>query len=40
MGCGSYAELAVKPNLASSPKVVMSFLLEMSKMVQAKSTEV
>ncbi|CAL5201115.1 unnamed protein product [Lathyrus oleraceus] len=39
MGCGSYAELAVKPNLASSPKVVMSFLLEMSKMVQAKSTE-
>ncbi|KAI5411364.1 variant 2, Mitochondrial intermediate peptidase [Lathyrus oleraceus] len=39
MGCGSYAELAVKPNLASSPKVVMSFLLEMSKMVQEKSTE-
>ncbi|CAJ2638580.1 unnamed protein product [Trifolium pratense] len=39
MGCGSYAELAVKPNMASSPKVVMSFLLEMSKMVQAKSTE-
>ncbi|XP_004499673.1 mitochondrial intermediate peptidase, mitochondrial isoform X2 [Cicer arietinum] len=39
MGCGSYAELSVKPNMASSPKVVMSFLLEMSKMVQEKATE-
>lgn len=39
LGCGSYAELAVKSNMASSPKVVMSFLHEMSKMVQAKSTE-
>lgn len=40
MGCRSYAELAVKPNMASSPKVVMSFLLEMSKMVRTQSEEV
>ncbi|XP_027331078.1 mitochondrial intermediate peptidase, mitochondrial isoform X2 [Abrus precatorius] len=35
----SYAEFAVKLNMASSPKVVMSFLLEMSKMVQDKAKE-
>ncbi|XP_020232734.1 mitochondrial intermediate peptidase, mitochondrial isoform X2 [Cajanus cajan] len=39
MGCRSYAEFSVKPNMASSPKVVMSFLLEMNKMVQAKIIE-
>lgn len=39
MGCRSYAEFSVKPNMALSPKVVMSFLLEMSKKVQAKTTE-
>ncbi|XP_061372981.1 mitochondrial intermediate peptidase, mitochondrial isoform X2 [Gastrolobium bilobum] len=39
MGCRSYADFAVKPNMASSPKVVMSFLLEMSKMVRAKAKE-
>ena len=40
MGSRSYAEFSVKPNMAVSPKVVTSFLLEMSKMVQAKSIEV
>ncbi|MED6132523.1 Mitochondrial intermediate peptidase [Stylosanthes scabra] len=39
MGCKSYAEFAVKPNMAATPDVVRSFLLEMSKMVQAKSKE-
>ncbi|CAL0302561.1 unnamed protein product [Lupinus luteus] len=39
MGCKSYAEFAVKPNMASSPKVVMPFLLEMSNMVRAKAKE-
>ncbi|XP_057453814.1 mitochondrial intermediate peptidase, mitochondrial isoform X1 [Lotus japonicus] len=39
LGCKSYAEFAVKPNMASSPKVVMSFLEEMSKIVRAKSKE-
>ncbi|KAK7322431.1 hypothetical protein VNO77_25810 [Canavalia gladiata] len=39
MGYRSFAEFAVKPNMAFSPKVVMSFLLEMSKMVQAKTQE-
>ncbi|KAK7334487.1 hypothetical protein VNO80_26244 [Phaseolus coccineus] len=39
MGCNSYAEFSIKPNMALSPKVVMSFLLEMSKMVQSKTRE-
>ncbi|KAK7259831.1 hypothetical protein RIF29_25446 [Crotalaria pallida] len=39
MGCNSYAEFAVKPNMASSPTVVMSFLLEMSNVVRAKAKE-
>ncbi|KAE8022416.1 hypothetical protein FH972_008218 [Carpinus fangiana] len=39
MGCRSYAEFAVKPNMASSPAVVMSFLHEISKMVQPKADE-
>ncbi|KAH1260364.1 Mitochondrial intermediate peptidase, mitochondrial [Glycine max] len=39
MGCRSYAEFSVKPNISVSPKVVTSFLLEMSKMVQAKCIE-
>lgn len=34
MGNKSYAEFAVHPNMASSPEVVMSFLLEMSEMVR------
>ncbi|KAF5959869.1 hypothetical protein HYC85_001078 [Camellia sinensis] len=37
MGYKSYAEFAVQPNMASSPEVVMSFLLEMSEMVRPKA---
>ncbi|XP_062153687.1 mitochondrial intermediate peptidase, mitochondrial isoform X1 [Alnus glutinosa] len=39
MGCRSYAEFAVKPNMASSPTVVMSFLHEISKIVWPKAEE-
>ncbi|KAI9081583.1 hypothetical protein K1719_036469 [Acacia pycnantha] len=39
MGCRSYAEFALKPNMASSPTVVMPFLSEMSKMVRTKADE-
>ncbi|XP_052726528.1 mitochondrial intermediate peptidase, mitochondrial isoform X7 [Vigna angularis] len=39
MGCSSYTEFSIKPNMALSPKVVMSFLLEMSKMVKPKTRE-
>ncbi|XP_022736713.1 mitochondrial intermediate peptidase, mitochondrial isoform X2 [Durio zibethinus] len=34
MGCKSYAEFVMKLNMASSPEVVISFLLEMSNMVK------
>ncbi|XP_015580816.1 mitochondrial intermediate peptidase, mitochondrial isoform X2 [Ricinus communis] len=37
MGYKSYAEFMVKPNLASSPKVVTSFLNEMSQLVRPKA---
>lgn len=40
MGCRSYAEFAVKPNMAASPTVIIPFLSEMSKMVRAKADEV
>jgi Zn-dependent oligopeptidase len=40
MGCRSYSDFMVKPNMASSPDVVMSFLLEMSKMIKPKADEV
>lgn len=40
MGYRSYAEFNVKPNMASSPEVVMSFLLEMRKMVKPSADEV
>ncbi|TXG70716.1 hypothetical protein EZV62_005651 [Acer yangbiense] len=40
MGCRSYFDFMVKPNMASSPDVVMSFLLEMSKMIKPKADEV
>lgn len=40
MGYRSYAEFIVMPNMASSPEVVMSFLLEMSKMIKPKADEV
>lgn len=39
MGYKSYAEFAVRPNMASSPEVVMSFLFEMSKMIRPKADE-
>ncbi|GAY41367.1 hypothetical protein CUMW_058910 [Citrus unshiu] len=39
MGYRSYAEFIVMPNMASSPEVVMSFLLEMSKMIKPKADE-
>ncbi|KAF3433125.1 hypothetical protein FNV43_RR24227 [Rhamnella rubrinervis] len=39
MGHRHYAEFAVKPNMASSPKVVMSFLQEMSTMVRPSADE-
>ncbi|KAK9665643.1 hypothetical protein RND81_14G125800 [Saponaria officinalis] len=39
MGCKSYAEFAVRPNMASSSDVVMAFLHEMSSMVRPKADE-
>ncbi|PRQ59865.1 putative mitochondrial intermediate peptidase [Rosa chinensis] len=39
MGYRSYAEFTVKPNMSSSPKVVMSFLQELSKMVRPSADE-
>ncbi|XP_057476622.1 mitochondrial intermediate peptidase, mitochondrial isoform X2 [Actinidia eriantha] len=37
MGYKSYAEFSVHPNMASSPEIVKSFLLEMSEMVRPKA---
>ncbi|XP_042511651.1 mitochondrial intermediate peptidase, mitochondrial [Macadamia integrifolia] len=39
MGYKSYAEFAVHPNMASSPVVAMSFLLDLSKIVRPKADE-
>ncbi|XP_010536529.1 PREDICTED: probable mitochondrial intermediate peptidase, mitochondrial isoform X2 [Tarenaya hassleriana] len=39
MGCKSYAEFMVEPNLAKSPNVVTSFLQELSKTVKPKADE-
>ncbi|KAG4172621.1 hypothetical protein ERO13_A11G007600v2 [Gossypium hirsutum] len=39
MGCKSYAEFVMQLNMASSPEVVVSFLLEMSNMVKEKADE-
>nr|DAD33704.1 TPA_asm: hypothetical protein HUJ06_012555 [Nelumbo nucifera] len=39
MGYKSYAEFAVHPNMASSPDVVMSFLLDLSTIVRPKADE-
>ncbi|XP_051138147.1 mitochondrial intermediate peptidase, mitochondrial [Andrographis paniculata] len=39
LGYRSYAEFALKENMASSPEVVLSFLHEMSKMVRHKADE-
>ncbi|XP_022891022.1 mitochondrial intermediate peptidase, mitochondrial isoform X2 [Olea europaea var. sylvestris] len=40
VGYKSYAEFALKDNMASSPEVVLPFLLDMSKMVRPKAEEV
>lgn len=40
MGYKSYAEYALNSNMASSPDVVSSFLVELSKTVQPKAFEV
>lgn len=40
MGYRSYAEYALHSNMASSPDVVSSFLVELSKTVQLKAAEV
>ncbi|CAN8253394.1 unnamed protein product [Cochlearia groenlandica] len=37
LGCNSYAEFVTEPNLAKSPKVVTSFLEELSKTVKPKA---
>uniref|UniRef100_A0A1D1YPQ1 Mitochondrial intermediate peptidase n=1 Tax=Anthurium amnicola TaxID=1678845 RepID=A0A1D1YPQ1_9ARAE len=39
MGCKSYSELAIRTNMAASPEVVMSFLLELSEIVREKADE-
>ncbi|XP_057952770.1 mitochondrial intermediate peptidase, mitochondrial isoform X2 [Malania oleifera] len=39
LGYKSYAEFAVHPNMASSPEIVMSFLLEMSEVARPKADE-
>ncbi|KAJ0099535.1 hypothetical protein Patl1_19934 [Pistacia atlantica] len=39
MGYRSYADFMVQPNMASSPEVVKSFLLEMNKMIKPKADE-
>ncbi|XP_020684263.2 mitochondrial intermediate peptidase, mitochondrial isoform X1 [Dendrobium catenatum] len=37
MGCRSYAEFAIRPNMAASPDVVMDFLLTLSNMVRLRA---
>ncbi|URD98920.1 Peptidase family M3, partial [Musa troglodytarum] len=39
MGCKSYAEFAIRPNMAASPDVAMCFLLNLSKSVRCKADE-
>ncbi|KAH0889176.1 hypothetical protein HID58_051605 [Brassica napus] len=39
MGCNSYADFMVEPNLAKSPKVVTSFLQELSRTVKPKADQ-
>lgn len=40
MGYKSYAEFALQPTMASSPEVVMEFLLELSNIVNTRADEV
>uniref|UniRef100_A0A0A9D950 Peptidase M3A/M3B catalytic domain-containing protein n=1 Tax=Arundo donax TaxID=35708 RepID=A0A0A9D950_ARUDO len=39
MGCKSYADFAVRPNMAASADVVMSFLGDLSNVVRHKADE-
>ncbi|WOL10832.1 hypothetical protein Cni_G19591 [Canna indica] len=39
MGCKSYAEFAIRPNMAAFPDVAMLFLLDLSKCVRCKADE-
>jgi len=39
MGCKSYAEFAIRPNMAASADVVMSFLGDLSNIVRHKADE-
>lgn len=40
MGYKSFADFAIHPNLAAKVDVVMSFLLDLSKIVRPKADEV
>lgn len=40
MGCRSYAEFAIRPNMAASPDVVMDFMLTLSNMVRLRADAV
>ena len=40
MGCKSYAEFAIRPNMAASADVVMAFLNDLSNSVRHKADEV
>jgi mitochondrial intermediate peptidase len=40
MGCNSYAHFAIRPNMATSADVVMSFLGDLSAIVRQKADEV
>lgn len=40
MGCNSYADFMVETSLAKSPKVVTSFLQELSETVKPKADQV
>jgi mitochondrial intermediate peptidase len=40
MGCKSYAHFAIRPNMAASADVVMSFLQDLSDNVRQKADQV
>ncbi|XP_020261716.1 probable mitochondrial intermediate peptidase, mitochondrial isoform X2 [Asparagus officinalis] len=39
LGCKSYSEFAIQPNMAASPDVVMSFLIDLSMTIRPKADE-